>query len=127
MNDKEYAAGLPETPGYRYAERVGPQLFVSGQVPHDSEGKIVGIGDSAHQTRQCLSNLVTLLRVHGFESSDIRKLTVYVVGSQDNLDKAWSRVTEWFENDVPPATLLGVARLGYEDQIAEIDAVVIKK
>jgi hypothetical protein len=32
VNEREIAAGLAETPGYRHADEVGDRLFVAGQV-----------------------------------------------------------------------------------------------
>lgn len=125
MNEREQAAGLAATSGYRYARRVGDQLFVAGQVPHDASAGLVGPGDPAAQAGQCLANLRTLLEVHGFDEGDIQKLVVYVVGDHSNLVKAWDAVAQWFEHRVPPATLLGVRRLGYVDQLVEIDATVV--
>ena len=126
MNEAELAAGLPATPQYQYAQRVGNQLFVAGQVPHDAQGRLVGPGDPSAQTVQCLSNLSAVMSVHGFSTSDIRQLVVYVVGEQDNLSAAWKVVTGYFDGRVPPATLLGVARLGYLGQLVEVGATVIK-
>jgi hypothetical protein len=34
VNEAEIAAGLPATPQYQYAQRVGDQLFVAGQECH---------------------------------------------------------------------------------------------
>jgi len=118
--------GLPSTSNYRYAKRVGNQLFVAGQVPHDSRAHLIGKGDPSAQATQCLANLRKLLEVHGFDESDIRQLSIYVVGEHSNLVKAWSAVEEWFDRRVPPATLLGVSQLGYMDQLVEIDATVIR-
>jgi enamine deaminase RidA (YjgF/YER057c/UK114 family) len=125
MNEIEIAAGLSPTPGYRYATRVGDQLFVAGQVPHDGRGNIVGPGEPAEQARQCLDNLRLVLETHSFAVFDIRHLTVYVVGTIDDLSAAWDVVTGWFADDVPPASLLGVARLGYHHQLVEVDATVV--
>lgn len=124
VNHDEVDAGLAPTPGYRYAERSGPQLFVAGQVPLDSDGKLVGAGSPGVQATRCLDNLQTLLDVHGFTAGDIRQLKVYVVGPHQNLLDAWTAVTDWFDGPVPPATLLGVHLLGYSDQLVEIDATV---
>jgi len=126
MTSQEIAAGLAPTPGYRYAERVGAQLFVAGQVPLDSTGTLVGAGDPARQTTACLDNLRTLLDVHGFTLGDIRRLTIYVVGEHENLLAAWGAATAWFGRELPPSTLLGVHLLGYADQLVEVDAVVIE-
>lgn len=126
MNEAEIKAGLPATPQYQYAQRIGEQLFVAGQVPNDALGHIVAPGDARAQAEQCLLNLRTVLAVHGFVMSDIRKLLVYVVGDQAALSSGWAGVSEFFGGAVPPATLLGVARLGYEGQLVEVDATVIK-
>lgn len=126
MNEGERAAGLAQTSMYRYAQRVGPQLFVAGQVPHDAMAQLVGRNDPYAQATQCLENLRILLKYHQFDQSDIRQLVVYVVGEQENLTQAWKAVVQWFDQQVPPATLLGVALLGYRDQLVEIDATIVK-
>ncbi len=127
MNEAEAAAGLPKTSNYRYAKRVGNQLFIAGQVPHDSNAQLVGKSAPSVQATQCLANLRQLLGVHGFSESDIQQLTIYVVGKQANLAHAWNAVEQWFDGDVPPATLLGVSQLGYADQLVEIDATIIRE
>lgn len=122
MNEEEIAAGLASTPGFRYADVVGDELFVAGQVPLDASGALVGEGDPRAQTAQCLDNLDILLGVHGFGRSHVRRLTVSVVG--DELAAAWDVVRSRFDGDVPPATLVGVARLGHPGQLVEVDATV---
>ena len=126
MNETELSAGLSATPQYRYADRLGDRLFVAGQVPLDSHGQLVGPEDPSTQALQCLRNLERLLAVHAFQVTDIRQLVVYVVGDQASLVAAWSAVTGWFGGQVPPATLLGVAGLGYVGQLVEIDTIIIK-
>jgi len=124
MNEGELSAGLAQTPNYRYADQVGGRLFVAGQVPRDPDANLVGPGDVVAQTRQCIANLFTLIAHHGFSRSDIHQLTIYAVGPHQNLLDAWGEVTACFEQNVPPATLLGVTLLGYVDQLVEIDAVI---
>lgn len=126
MNELETEAGLPATVNYRYADLVGDELFVAGQVPHDADRQIVGAGDPSAQAVQCLDNLANLIGLHGFGLTDLRHMTVYVVGEQQNLAEAWQAVTSWFDGDVPPATLLGVHLLGHEGQLVEIDARIRK-
>lgn len=127
MNKIEIQAGLPETAGYLYAKRAGNQLHVSGQVPMNASGDIVGKADPYRQAQQCLANLELLLKCHGFETGNIQHLTIYVVGDRGNLTSAWRAVKEEYPDGVPPATLLGVALLGYESQLVEIDAKVVKE
>ncbi len=126
MNADELEAGLAPTPMYRYADVVGDELFVAGQVPLDAAGDLVGESNPTVQTTQCLNNLRTLVELHGFAISDIRQLTLYVVGEHQNLLDAWSAMTAWWDNDVPPATLLGVNKLGYGTQLVEVDARIVK-
>lgn len=122
MNEAERDAGLAATPGYRYADVVGDELFVAGQVPLDGDGELVGVGDTRRQADQCLDNLFLLLDVHGFGREHVRRLVVHVVGEE--LVDAWAGVSSAFAGEVPPATLLGAARLGHGGQLVEIDATV---
>lgn len=89
---------------------------------------MVGLDDPhAHaQALQCLNNLNVVLSVHGFSTSNVRQLIVYVVGEQANLSMAWKAVADSFSGQVPPATLLGVACLGYLGQLVEVQATVLK-
>jgi hypothetical protein len=48
------------------------------------------------------------------------------VGGENALRDAWTGVTEWFDDDVPPATLLGVNGLGYRGQVVEVEASVVR-
>lgn len=121
-NEREIEAGLAPTPGYRYADVVGDELHVAGQVPNDAHGDIVAPCDAAVQARQCLQNLDVVLATHGFDRTHVCRVVVYVVG--DDLQAAWAAVRDELDGDVPPATLLGVARLGYPDQLVEIDVTV---
>lgn len=127
MNEDELAAGLAVTPGYRYAEVEGDQLFVAGQVPLDSSGSLAGTNDVAVQATACLDNLRTLLGVYAFEVADVRHMVVYVVGEHQDLADAWAAVTGWFSDEVPPATLLGVNLLGHNNQLVEVDATIVRR
>ena len=126
MNQQENDAGLATAPGYRYANLLGDQLLVAGQVPRDRSVDLVGAADPAVPATSCLDNLRTLRNVHDFAEADIRRVIVYVVGEHQNLLDAWSTVTEWFAGDVPPATL-GVHLLGHSAQLVEIDATVVRR
>ncbi len=124
MNENEIAAGLAPTANYRYADVVGDQLFVAGQVPHDRDGNLVGKGEPGSQAACCLDNLKLLVELHGFSMADVRFITVSVVGEHQNLLDSWSAVSGWFNDDVPPATLVGVSLLGHVGQLVEIDATI---
>lgn len=87
---------------------------------------MVRLDDHHARALQCLSNLNIVLSVQGFSTSDIRQLIVYVVGEQTNLSMACKAIAESFSGQVPPATLLGVARLGHLGQLVEVRATVLK-
>ena len=40
-------------------------IFLSGQLARDAEGNLVGAGDMAEQTRQCIRNMRTVLEAAG--------------------------------------------------------------
>ena len=124
MNETERAAGLAPTPGYRYANRVGAELFIAGQVPLDAAGQLVGPDDHRAQAEQCLRNLSLLLGIHGYGRTAIRQVRIHVVGDQRDLAATWDAVVNWF-GEVPPATLLGVTALGYAGQLVEVEATVV--
>jgi enamine deaminase RidA (YjgF/YER057c/UK114 family) len=54
----------------------------------------------------------------------VTKTTVYVASQRrEDLASAWHVVRERFGDHDAPSTLLGVAVLGYEDQLVELEAV----
>lgn len=56
---------------------------------------------------------------------DVVRTTVYVASSeQQYLVAAWEVVSDALAPHDPPSTLLGVAALGYDHQLVEVDAVV---
>lgn len=127
MNETEMAAGLAPTPGYQYASQVGDELVVAGQVPLDSRGELIAPGDGRTQAIACLDNLKALLDVHRFDRGDVQHLRIFVVGDRDCLVDVWEAVLGWWSGEVPPATLLGVAQLGYDEQVVEVEARVIRQ
>ena len=70
-------AGLSSPVGYTHIVTAtsGKQLFISGQVALDAEGRLVGRGDLSAQTRQVCENLKTALAAAGGSLADIVKIT----------------------------------------------------
>jgi enamine deaminase RidA (YjgF/YER057c/UK114 family) len=71
-----------------------------------------------------MNNLRVALSDAGASLSDVVKTTVYVA-SDDRADllTAWDVVRAQFGEHDPPSTLLGVAVLGYRDQLVEVEAI----
>ena len=62
----------------------------------------------------------------GSGPEQVLKTTVFVVaGNRPDLVRVWNVITHGFGGSRPPSTLLGVAMLGYPDQLVEIEAVAL--
>jgi enamine deaminase RidA (YjgF/YER057c/UK114 family) len=111
---------------YFAVARVGSLVFTAGACPLDSEGRVVAAGDHEGQARQALTNLRAALAEAGSGFEHVLKTTVYVVAAERaELVRTWSVVEETFAPARPPSTLVGVALLGYPDQLVEIEAVAV--
>jgi enamine deaminase RidA (YjgF/YER057c/UK114 family) len=87
----------------------------------------VAPGDLVAQTNQVMDNLETALRSAGAELRHVAKTTVYVATHRrEDLVAAWQVVHERFGEHDAPSTLLGVAVLGYPDQLVEVEVVAVR-
>ncbi|WP_328369834.1 RidA family protein [Micromonospora zamorensis] len=122
-----HVPALSDVAEYAYAAIVEPParlVFTAGACPLDAEGRTVAPGDHAAQARQVMANLETALAAAGATPTDVVKTTVYVASSQQkDLVTVWEVVRDFFGDHDPPSTLLGVAVLGYTDQLVEVEAV----
>ena len=118
---------LSDVAQYAYAAVVagGSRLiFTAGACPLDEGGVTVGVGDLTAQARQVMANLGVALADAGADLGDVVRTTVYVAShDRGDLGAAWQVVREMLAPNEPPSTLLGVAVLGYPDQLVEVDAV----
>ena len=51
--------------GYAQAVKVGDTVYLAGQVSHDAEGNIVGVGEMETQMRRAYANVAKLLEEYG--------------------------------------------------------------
>lgn len=112
--------------GFTHAVQVGLTLYVSGEVPLDSTGKLVGPGDLAAQARQAFANLATVLNLAGAQPGDLVRLKVYVVnlrpGDFDVIRQAAG--PKFFPpRQAPAGTVLGVQALPGAGMLVAVDAV----
>jgi len=78
------AGRLPPVSGYSHAVAFsGRTVAVSGQVPADREGRVVGLGDPAAQVRQVFENLTAVLAAAGATMADVVKLMVFLTDLAD--------------------------------------------
>lgn len=108
---------------YSPALRVGPFLFVSGQVPIDpATGQMVA-GDIAAQTRRVLDNVGALLKAAGLSFTDVVRTTVFLADMNDfsAMNDAYST---FFSEPYPARSTVQAARLPRDARI-EIDAIAV--
>jgi enamine deaminase RidA (YjgF/YER057c/UK114 family) len=114
---------------YHYAAAAAGEavVFSAGACPLDSDGRVIHTGDIAGQTRQSLANLKVALEDSGCSHAGVVKTTIFVASSsREDLLLAWDEYTRVFGTDGPPSTLLGVAVLGWPEQLVEIEAVAVR-
>ncbi|MFF3128406.1 RidA family protein [Streptomyces sp. NPDC057908] len=76
--------GLPPVNGYSHAVSFsGSMVAVSGQVPLDGQGQLVGPDDPEAQVRQVFENLKTALAAAGAGMEQVVKLTIYLTDLAD--------------------------------------------
>jgi enamine deaminase RidA (YjgF/YER057c/UK114 family) len=101
-------------------------VWTAGACPLDDTGQVVAPGEVAAQAQQVMDNLVTALAAAGARLGDVARTTVYVASSdRADLVAAWDVVRAAFGDHDAPSTLLGVAMLGYPDQLVEVEATAV--
>jgi 2-iminobutanoate/2-iminopropanoate deaminase len=107
---------------YTDAVRVGDLLFVSGCVPVDGAGELVGGDDVVAQARQVFANVGAVLAAAGASFADVVKVTLYLVDVDDR-----ARINpvrqEVFGATRPASTLVEVSRLAIPGARLEVEAV----
>lgn len=114
----------PEAIGpYSQAVEVNGILFVSGQIPLDNKGNLVG-DDILDQTQQVLENLESVLLAAGYEMTDVVKTTCYLsdMSMFADFNDVYAR---HFKDAKPARATVEVSRLP-KDVLVEVDAVVAK-
>jgi 2-iminobutanoate/2-iminopropanoate deaminase len=109
---------------YTDAVRAGNLLFVSGFVPVDGDGRVVGGDDVVAQTRQVFANIGRVLAAAGTTFEQVVKVTVYLTDVDDRTKINPVR-QEIFGDTRPASTLFEVSRLAVPGAKIEIDLVAI--
>jgi enamine deaminase RidA (YjgF/YER057c/UK114 family) len=125
--ERHTSPALFPPPGYSHAvvSRAPATVWTAGGVPLDRDGSLVGPGDLTAQAGQVLANLTVALAEADATPEAVVRTTVYVVTTdRADLGVVWDAVQA---SPYAPAasTLLGVALLGYEGQLVEIEATAV--
>lgn len=111
--------------GFSRAVRVGDFVSVGGTAPIDPEGKTVGVGDPATQTRQCLETIKAALEEAGASMEDVVRTRMLLtrIGDWEQIAKVRG---EYFKDIRPVDTVMEVSRFINPEWLVEIevDAVV---
>jgi reactive intermediate/imine deaminase len=120
---------LPRPVGYSHVVDAPARrlIYVSGQVPLDAEGHLVGEGDYEAQTRQVFENLTRALEAANASWRDVVKLT-YFLRDVGEIASVRAIRDEYIDAKAPPASsLVEVSGLFRDDVLIEIEAVAIKE
>jgi reactive intermediate/imine deaminase len=111
----------PPISHYADAVAAGDTLYISGIVPIDADGNVVG-DDVVAQARQVFANMRLVLAAAGAQPADVVKVTVFLLDIDDR-----PRINpvrrEFFGQTRPASTLVEVSRLAVPGARLEIEAV----
>ena len=110
----------PRVAPFAHATAAGPTLYVTGQMPTDTEGRLVS-GGIAEQTDQVLTNLARVVELAGGALTDAVQVRAYLMDWEDyaTFNRAYER---WFPERLPSRTCVGTTGLAAGARV-EIDLV----
>lgn len=108
----------PAVAPFAHATAAGPTLYVTGQMPTDLSGGLVG-DDVAGQTDQVLRNLSRVTELCGGGLADVVQVRAYLVDWDDyaTFNATYGR---WFPDRLPSRTCVGASGLAVGARV-EID------
>ena len=106
------------------AVQAGDLLFVSGVVPVDGDGTLVGGDDVVAQARAVFANMGEILASAGCTFTDVVKVTVFLTDVDDRplINPVRQEV---FGDARPASTLVEVSRLVLPEAKVEIECVAL--
>ena len=114
-----------ENVGIGHAVRYGEWLFISGQIPIDKDGNIVGKNDVKLQTIQVYEIIQGLLNELGFSLENIIKLTTFYVNSDDFPIIAEVRKSYFNKGHLASSSAFCVSALAHSEALVEVEAIAI--
>ena len=126
MNRQRISSGTSyeRIAGYSRAVRIGNAVHVSGTTATEGADTVIGIGDSAAQTRFIIEKIERALNEAGATLNDVVRTRIYLAPAAD-----WEAVArahgEFFADIRPANSLLYVHALVGEDYLVEMEAEAI--
>lgn len=111
---------------YVQAVEAAPFLFLSGQIPIDPKTGALVDGIEA-QTKQCLANILAILREAKSSPKNIVKTTIFLADLADfeTVNKIYESFFKEHQADFPARSCVQVARLP-KDAKVEIEVIAVR-
>jgi len=108
---------------YSQAVKVGPTVYLSGQIPLIPGGSELEPGDVRNQIIRVFENLAAVARAAGGGLDHVVKLNVYLTDLK-NFAVVNEVMADYFRKPYPARAAVGVAQLP-KDASVEMDAIMV--
>lgn len=106
---------------YSQAKRVGQHVYISGQLPITTNGKVLAGESFEAQATQALDNMLAILEAAGGTAGDLVRVTAYIVDVAN-----WPRFNQVYGARLgearPARTVVPVPEL-HHGVLVEVDAI----
>ena len=119
-------AALYPPNGYTHVVEAtgGRTIYISGQVPSDKNGNVVGVGEFRAQAVQVFENLKAALAAAEAGFGDVVKANYYVL-DMSNITVLREVRSGYLGSAAPASTLVEVRRLAREEFLVEIEMIAV--
>lgn len=101
-------------------------IYCAGQTANDKKLNVIGVGDLEAQLRASLENVGIALKAGGAGFGDVVCTRVYIVDyTPDYLGVISSVMSDFFGDNLPANTLIGVQALALPEFLCEIEATAV--
>jgi enamine deaminase RidA (YjgF/YER057c/UK114 family) len=110
--------------GFSQAVAVGGVariLICSGQTAISEDGSPPSSSDMGVQVKKAFENLGAVLQTAGLTASNVVRVNYYTTDVDELIAVLGPRASEFFGDNLPASTLLGVARLAFPQLKVEIE------
>lgn len=110
--------------GYSQAVKVGDTIYLSGQVSHDDQGNIVGLGDMEAQMRQAYANVERVLAQYGATFDNVVDEVLFVKDMEAAFAARVKMRQEVFSgNPEWASTIVQIQHLAFPELMVEIKCI----
>jgi 2-iminobutanoate/2-iminopropanoate deaminase len=125
LSKETKSLGMPweEEYGYSQAVKAGDTIYLSGQVSHDDEGNILGVGDMEVQMRQAYQNIRKVLAQYSATMENLVEEHLFVTDMEAAFAAAVKIRRDVFSGSPAIAsTIVQIQRLAFPELMIEISA-----